>query len=359
MKTRKCQYVIVVSLFLVFVPIQVFSQTGPARTNPSSATTLEDAIRKELTDLDEAVGRRDITAILSHFADDEGFFYDRDDGRLTGARNKSETRKWVEYLAKSGAKDVFEIKDLGVLQLAPDIALANYVLVLKRTTDGKTETIREAATDVFVLRNGRWLIRAEHAEVLPKLVEPVIAGLPLDWKRSTNETAEGYAITVDTKVHHSGDASASIRFLCSPDAYTWAALAQEIDAAKFKGKRVRLTGWLKTADVGEAALWMRADGEGQRLAFDNMADRFAKGTTDWKQYSIVLDIPENAVNLAFGALVTGNGQAWADDLVLEAVSKDIPVTAPSMNEESESKANLKRSPRSAPINLGFESGAVK
>ena len=58
------------------------------------------------------------------------------------------------------------------------------------------------------------------------------------------------------------------------------------------GKRVCYSGYIKTKDVtrGWAGLWWRVDGEKGVLAFDNMQDRGATGTTDWKRYEIELPV---------------------------------------------------------------------
>lgn len=62
------------------------------------------------------------------------------------------------------------------------------------------------------------------------------------------------------------------------------------------------------------------------LAFDNMKDRAIKGTTEWQKYAIVLDVPENASNLAYGALLGGTRQIWFDNLKFEIVDETTLVT---------------------------------
>ena len=52
---------------------------------------------------------------------------------------------------------------------------------------------------------------------------------------------------------------------------------------------------------------MRLDGDKHLLGFDNMDDRAVKGTTDWKQFEFVLDVPTGAVNVLFGNLISGKG----------------------------------------------------
>ena len=64
----------------------------------------------------------------------------------------------------------------------------------------------------------------------------------------------------------------------------------------------------------------------QFLSFDNMSDRPIVGTTDWKKYDIVLDVPNNASNIAFGALLSGTGQIWFEKLTFEIVDTSVKTT---------------------------------
>ncbi|MFZ4573202.1 MAG: erythromycin esterase family protein [Phycisphaerales bacterium] len=89
------------------------------------------------------------------------------------------------------------------------------------------------------------------------------------------------------------------------------------DAAK--GKKVRVSAWIKTKDVGTfAGWWFRCDKPDQSVgAFNNMADFGPKGTTDWKRYEFTLDVPADTVNINFGPLIVGSGEAWFDDIEIE------------------------------------------
>ena len=62
------------------------------------------------------------------------------------------------------------------------------------------------------------------------------------------------------------------------------ALAYTIPA-DFGGKRIKLTGYLKTENVegGFAGLWLRVD---PNIAFDNMASKKIQGSNDWTKYEI-------------------------------------------------------------------------
>lgn len=101
-----------------------------------------------------------------------------------------------------------------------------------------------------------------------------------------------------------------------------------IEAAR--GKRIRYSGYIKTAGVTRdfAGLWWRVDGEGGKmLGFDNMAGRGPSGTTDWQQYVIELDVPPEAVNINFGAILSGDGTAWFDDLAIELDGRPFDATS--------------------------------
>ncbi len=52
-----------------------------------------------------------------------------------------------------------------------------------------------------------------------------------------------------------------------------------------------------------------------------------RGTTGWKQYSLVLDVPVDAQTLSYGALLLSRGQVWIDDATFEEVGKDVPESA--------------------------------
>jgi len=121
-------------------------------------------------------------------------------------------------------------------------------------------------------------------------------------------------------------------------------LMQNASVGNCAGKRVRMTGHMRSQNIeqnGWAGFWFRVDGPNTNkdrrcLAFDNMYDRAIKGTTGWKQYQITLDVPANATNLAFGALLGGTGRIWFDEIRFEIVDKDGQPTG----EKIQSPANL-------------------
>ena len=130
----------------------------------------------------------------------------------------------------------------------------------------------------------------------------------------------------------SGERGATIRSLTA-DPLGYMGLAQSVRADLYRGQRVRLSGFVKSAtdaDVVDAGLWMRVDGpttsESDYLATLERQPAAVHGT-EWARYDVVLDVPRGAVGITFGALLNGPGQLWVDDVRLERVGGDVPLTA--------------------------------
>lgn len=108
-------------------------------------------------------------------------------------------------------------------------------------------------------------------------------------------------------------------------------LMQNVAPQRYAGGRIRLSCHLKTKSAsGWAGLWCRVDqlASGRPLAFDNMQDRPVKGTTEWTECVVVLDVPPAASNIAFGVLLNDKGTVWIDGMRLDVVDDSVPLTAP-------------------------------
>jgi hypothetical protein len=168
--------------------------------------------------------------------------------------------------------------------------------------------------------------------------------IPRGWYAAGSNPSE-YEMGIDNSVFQNGQACAYIKSK-SPKENQFGTLMQTISAENYLGKRLMLSGYIKSEDVKVwSGMWMRIDGESnQQLGFDNMRDRAIKGTTDWKQFEIVLDIPENSTTINYGVLLGGDGKVWFDNFELKEVDKNVPVTS------LKKKSKLP----SQPINLDFE-----
>jgi hypothetical protein len=168
---------------------------------------------------------------------------------------------------------------------------------------------------------------------------------PAGWIKAGSHPAE-YDVGVDTTTPRAGGKASGFIRAKAGELHGFGTLMQTADAGAFRGKRVRLSGYVKSQDVlsGWSGMWLRIDGSrGEMLGFDNMQSRPIKGTTDWTRYEVVLDVPNEAAALAFGVLLGGNGHVWLDDLAFEVVAPTVPTTGVGPAE-----------PPGPPRNLDFE-----
>jgi hypothetical protein len=188
--------------------------------------------------------------------------------------------------------------------------------------------------------------------ILLSVASPCLAAdkVPDGWRKrgSTND----YEVGVDGVVHTGGKRSAYLKST-STSPKNFVNLMQLFRAEDYRGKRLRLSAQVRVQGVaGAASLWMRIDGESRTLGLDNMSDRLIHSPADWKRQEIVLDVPPESLNVSFGVMFEGRGQAWVDDFQFEVVGKDVPVTGVSVATPSARKAEL--ATQTKPSNLDFE-----
>jgi hypothetical protein len=154
------------------------------------------------------------------------------------------------------------------------------------------------------------------------------AQTPTGWQAFADNPSE-YAVRADGARRSGGQgyAGATIRAAVGSPLGT-GMLAQSVRADDYRGQRIRLSGFMRTTGISEgtAALFMRVDGEGVVQTSDYMQSRPLMLDVDWARQEIVLDVPRTAVGITFGMLLSGSGQVWLDDVALEVVDQDTPVT---------------------------------
>ena len=97
---------------------------------------------------------------------------------------------------------------------------------------------------------------------------------------------------------------------------------QTVDAAAYRGKRVRLRGAVRVeGETANAGLWLRVDRPTKQMGFfDNMGDRPIR-SAQWAYYEITGDIEPDAETLNFGLMLQAKGSAWLDDVTIEVLGK--------------------------------------
>jgi|GEM_PF-1219474 len=96
-----------------------------------------------------------------------------------------------------------------------------------------------------------------------------------------------------------------------------------------RGKRVRLSVWIKTQGIENwAGMQFGMFGKGNRIAaYDMMGDRPIRGTTDWTQYDLVEDVPNDLASVTVTAAIYGGaGEMWIDDVEIDEVPASVATT---------------------------------
>jgi len=94
------------------------------------------------------------------------------------------------------------------------------------------------------------------------------------------------------------------------------------------GKRIRMTGWMKTKDVLDCAgvEMLVLDKDNHECTVDLLYDRPLHGTTDWQLVEKVTDVPKAPCLIYFVTTLYGTGEIWCDDFQIDVVPSDTPIT---------------------------------
>jgi hypothetical protein len=186
------------------------------------------------------------------------------------------------------------------------------------------------------------------ATMLFMLAEAVLT-VAMGWSAAESPA---YRASIDHRAAHSGRASLLLKSE-SGDVQGFAAV-QRIRAGAWRGKRIRLSGWLKSSGTDRGgALWLRIDMANGDYILDGMLESSPAG---WTRKEIVASVPVDAVGISFGVRMAGRGEVWADDFVLEPAPGTVPVTT--IERRKNPKAGdivgeFGKAPARA-VNLGFE-----
>jgi C-terminal processing protease CtpA/Prc len=220
--------------------------------------------------------------------------------------------------------------------LVPDVRVSQTLRGVRAGEDelltaGVREALRLSGADVHTTLTALSVERArERADALaqlaiPKLVPLTAAALP----DAFAVRGEGYDGSHDTAVRHVDGRTIVLRAKPGTPASGFGTYMESIPADAYRGKRVRVSGYLRSSDVTSAGFWLRVDGPGGVQAFDNMESRAMTGTRDWTAFAIVLDVQADALTLKTGLLLMGAGTVWADDLRIDVVDPSVATTGAS------------------------------
>ena len=127
-----------------------------------------------------------------------------------------------------------------------------------------------------------------------------------------------------------GSASAFLRVkdprtrdLAVKNTSTATCILQGSQVLSFRAKRVELAAQLKTDRTSKAGLSMWVyDADGELLIQHHGGD---STWTQWTAVSVVMDVPQNAAAMLYGACLPRSGSVWIDDVRLNVVGSDVPL----------------------------------
>lgn len=134
-----------------------------------------------------------------------------------------------------------------------------------------------------------------------------------------------YEVGLDHATTHNGAPAAYLKSSV-PDPQGYGVLRQDASAGAYHGKRIRFSAYLRTKGIEKYSGLLLAIFSPSGNHVWAMAKQPIVGTTDWKRYEFVVDVPRDAGLMMFGTSIQGKGAIYAADFNFETVGKDVPVT---------------------------------
>lgn len=184
--------------------------------------------------------------------------------------------------------------------------------------------------------------------------------------------SKSYTMGLDSQVQFQGQSSLSVQSLPENPLKGKSHGAMMKYAYGYEGRRVRFTGWMRSADVeGWAGAFLRVEPEGMKRLFAARHQPedlpFGAGESSaiggWTQVSLVADVPNTpGTVLSMGAMVVGQGKVWLSAMQFEEVGREVPLTPARvgmpLSTAAEHQADLERKPfrptSPRPPNLSLE-----
>ncbi|HET9950324.1 MAG TPA: erythromycin esterase family protein, partial [Candidatus Eisenbacteria bacterium] len=151
---------------------------------------------------------------------------------------------------------------------------------------------------------------------------------PPDWTGPMRLAADNYRAETRRDDARSGSLCGTLRRIGSRSyGETYGALEQVLDAAPYRGKRVRLSALVRVepgSPRDEAFLQLRASSPPGKPGFSAGMEETPIRARGWRRYVVEGDIPPEAGTIAFGLAFVGKGAAWIDDVTLESGALENP-----------------------------------
>jgi hypothetical protein len=172
-----------------------------------------------------------------------------------------------------------------------------------------------------------------HSCVVVSLVLAIVCALALQAETPAGWSIQGkdpefYEAGTDPHVLYKG--VPSIYFKGSEPMPKVAGLTEQLPLAEYVGKRVRFSAVTKSKAVeGGAHLLLHVGREKGKLT-ESVAGPIRE-SSDWQKYEIVVDVLPDATSIEVGISLVGQGTVWLNDIEIEVVGPNVPVTTPTMS----------------------------
>jgi hypothetical protein len=131
---------------------------------------------------------------------------------------------------------------------------------------------------------------------------------------------EGLRVELDGQVTHSGTQSVRFESQRHPPFQLFSHVCQVFNTRALSGKRVRMSGWIKTDHLDAGSAFFSVVATGQYGSFRPVIPDGVSGTRDWTFQSYECDIPRDTYTVwARAAYTTSEGKVWFDDVKFEVL----------------------------------------
>lgn len=147
--------------------------------------------------------------------------------------------------------------------------------------------------------------------------------LPPGWSAAGAQVG-GFTATMSRAQPHGGQACLEIR-RDTGGKWPLCFVRQAIDATPYRGRRVRLSGWLRFqpsdseqefTSSSSARIWMRSGGH--PWFYDDLGDHPVR-SAEWTFAEVRCEVASDADSIVLGATLSMYGRAWFDDLKLDVL----------------------------------------
>jgi hypothetical protein len=140
---------------------------------------------------------------------------------------------------------------------------------------------------------------------------------PVGWSHA-GANPDRYLVGIDSQVAHGGSRSAFLESQGTVTAAMWSTIPQTIDAAPFLGRRLRVSAFLRGRPPASCEAFVRVDGQHEgkpaTLRFTSTEQKPQRCGAEWREFHLVIDVPEGSEKIVYGFGIKGRGRVWVDDV---------------------------------------------